>query len=195
MPGPTHSVEWGRGVSGGAMPETHDLGGAASKKKRTSAGPDTHDLGRARHTWPRRGLLLARPSQRHSGDVPFRPFPAAPLPRRPDPSAMPNRAAARRRREPRPQAAEPDSTSWLEAGVGGLQGDGSYPHVGPDGDDGAVSNEAPPQPARRMGHPGRRVLRGGDGRRCARHPSARWPAFSRGGGRRASDFGAVHHLR
>ena len=27
--------------------------------------------------------------------------------------------------------------------MGGLQGDGSYPHVGPDGDDGAVSNEAP----------------------------------------------------
>ena len=27
--------------------------------------------------------------------------------------------------------------------MGGLQGDGSYPHVGPDGDDGAVSNEPP----------------------------------------------------
>ena len=27
--------------------------------------------------------------------------------------------------------------------MGGLQGDGSYPHVGPDGDDGAESDEAP----------------------------------------------------
>eukprot|EP00974_Lingulodinium_polyedra_P066547 6440368-Lingulodinium_polyedra.AAC.1 len=55
---------------------------------------------------------------------------------------MPKQAAAKRQREPRPQAAEPDSTSWLEAGLGGLQGDGSCPHVGPDGDDGAVSNDA-----------------------------------------------------
>ena len=151
FPGPTHSIEWGRGVSGGAGPDTHDLGGAASQTdgalgRTQGAHPSSRFASwRAACTGAAGvlGLPLARPSQRHSGDVPFRPFPPAPLPRRPDPSAMPKQSAAKQRRAPQPQAAEPDSTSGLDAGVGGLQGEGSYPHVGPDGDDGAESDEAP----------------------------------------------------
>ena len=68
---------------------------------------------------------------------------AMPRLRRRDPSAMPQKAKAKRRLEPQPQAAEPDDMSWLDASTESLLEEGSYPHVGPDGDDGGLSKEAP----------------------------------------------------
>ena len=112
FPGPTHSIEWGCGVSGGVGPDTHDLGGAASQTdgalgRTQGAHPSSRFASwRAACTGAAGvlGLPLARPSQRHSGDVPFRPFPPAPFPRRPDPSAMPKQSAAKQRRAPQPRA-------------------------------------------------------------------------------------------